>query len=85
MNRTFIACTEGRLACFIKISLDIAFAMSDIQTQLEHLVYKGFVEACGWQRLADISRYLKGIITRLDKLPVDPTRDRLHMTSIAKV
>ncbi len=68
-----------------KISLDIAFAMSDIQTQLDHLVYKGFVEACGWQRLADISRYLKGIITRLDKLPVDPTRDRLHMISIAKV
>jgi ATP-dependent helicase HrpA len=68
-----------------KISLDIAFAMSDIQTQLDSLVYKGFVEDCGWQRLTDVVRYLKAIENRLDKLPVDPTRDRLHMHSIAKV
>lgn len=68
-----------------KMSLDIAFAMSDIQSQLDKLVFKGFVEACGWNRLADVARYLKAIETRLDKLPVDPTRDRLHMHSINKV
>ncbi|GGB51038.1 ATP-dependent RNA helicase HrpA [Shewanella inventionis] len=68
-----------------KISLDIAFAMSDIQTQLDSLVYKGFVEDCGWQRLPDVARYLKAIENRLEKLPVDPTRDRLHMHSISKV
>ncbi|WP_297895499.1 ATP-dependent RNA helicase HrpA [Shewanella sp.] len=68
-----------------KISLDIAFAMSDIQSQLDKLVFKGFVEACGWNRLADVARYLKAIETRIDKLPVDPTRDRLHMQSINKV
>ncbi|ABE54792.1 ATP-dependent helicase HrpA [Shewanella denitrificans OS217] len=68
-----------------KISLDIAFAMSDIQTQLDKLVFKGFVEDCGWQRLGDIIRYLKAIENRLDKLPVDPSRDRLHMHSVAKV
>ncbi|MGI2046018.1 MULTISPECIES: ATP-dependent RNA helicase HrpA [unclassified Shewanella] len=68
-----------------KISLDIAFAMSDIQNQLDKLVFKGFVEACGWQRLADVARYLKAIETRVEKLPIDPTRDRLHMQSINKV
>ncbi|MFB2802555.1 ATP-dependent RNA helicase HrpA [Shewanella seohaensis] len=68
-----------------KISLDIAFAMSDIQSQLDQLVFKGFVEACGWNRLTDVARYLKAIETRIDKLPVDPTRDRLHMQSITKV
>lgn len=68
-----------------KISLDIAFAMSDIQSQLDQLVFKGFVEACGWKRLADVARYLKAIETRINKLPVDPTRDRLHMQSITKV
>lgn len=68
-----------------KISLDIAFAMSDIQSQLDKLVYKGFVESCGWQRLGDVARYLKAIETRVEKLPVDPTRDRLHMQSINKV
>ncbi|MCL1125496.1 ATP-dependent RNA helicase HrpA [Shewanella surugensis] len=68
-----------------KISLDIAFAMSDIHAQLDKLVFKGFVESSGWQRLADILRYLKAIDNRLDKLPVDPNRDRLHMHSISKV
>ncbi|QYK02984.1 ATP-dependent RNA helicase HrpA [Shewanella psychrotolerans] len=68
-----------------KISLDIAFAMSDIQTQLDKLVFKGFVEQCGWQRLADLVRYLKAIDNRLDKLPVDPNRDRLHLHSITNV
>ncbi|QBF84301.1 ATP-dependent RNA helicase HrpA [Shewanella maritima] len=68
-----------------KISFEIAFAMSDIQTQLDKLVYKGFVADCGWQRVADIHRYLQAIENRLDKLPVDPTRDRLHAQSVAKV
>ena len=68
-----------------KISLDIAFAMSDIQTQLDNLVFKGFVEASGWKRLPDILRYLKAIENRLDKLPVDPNRDRLHMHSVNKM
>ncbi|MGS0826638.1 ATP-dependent RNA helicase HrpA [Shewanella sp. 0m-8] len=68
-----------------KISLDIAFAMSDIQSQLDQLVFKGFVEQSGWQRLGDLNRYLKGIENRLEKLPVDPNRDRIHMHSINKV
>ncbi|WP_394130070.1 ATP-dependent RNA helicase HrpA [Shewanella maritima] len=68
-----------------KISLDIAFAMSDIQTQLDKLVYKGFVADCGWKKVADIKRYLLAIENRLDKLPVDPNRDRLHMHSVNKV
>lgn len=68
-----------------KISLDIAFAMSDIQTQLDQLVYKGFVEGSGWRRLPDMARYLKAIVNRLDKLPIDPNRDRLHMHSINNV
>lgn len=59
--------------------------MSDIQSQLDQLVFKGFVEAYGWKRLADVARYLKAIEIRIDKLPVDPTRDRLHMQSITKV
>ncbi|WP_372870182.1 ATP-dependent RNA helicase HrpA [Shewanella sp.] len=68
-----------------KISLDIAFAMSDIQTQLDSLVYKGFVGDCGHGRLADVIRYLKAIEYRLEKLPVDPVRDKLQLLSIHKV
>lgn len=59
--------------------------MSDIQTQLDQLVYKGFVEGSGWRRLPDMARYLNAIVNRLDKLPIDPSRDRLHMHSINHV
>ncbi|MCH1926731.1 ATP-dependent RNA helicase HrpA [Shewanella sp. C32] len=68
-----------------KISFDIAFAMSDIQAHLDSLVFKGFVEATGWQKLDDLNRYLKAIEMRLDKLPVDPNRDKLHLLSIQNV
>ncbi|QIR14217.1 ATP-dependent RNA helicase HrpA [Shewanella aestuarii] len=68
-----------------KISLDIAFAMSDIQNHLDKLVYKGFVQECGWNRLTDVARYISAIENRLDKLPVDPNRDRIHMQSITKL
>ncbi|MBY6185144.1 ATP-dependent RNA helicase HrpA [Marinobacter hydrocarbonoclasticus] len=68
-----------------KISLDIAFAMSDIQAQLDRLVYKGFVADTGWDRLDDLSRYLKGVERRLEKLPVDPHRDKLHLLKVQKV
>ncbi|QDF67221.1 ATP-dependent RNA helicase HrpA [Shewanella sp. SNU WT4] len=68
-----------------KISLDIAFAMSGIQQQLDSLVYRGFVADTGWQRLGDIVRYLQAIDYRLQKLPVDPNRDRLHMHVVNRV
>ncbi|MBY5920754.1 ATP-dependent RNA helicase HrpA [Ferrimonas balearica] len=68
-----------------KISLDIAFAMSDIQAQLDRLVYKGFVADTGWDHLDDLNRYLKGVERRLEKLPVDPHRDKLHLLKVQKV
>ena len=34
-----------------KMQLDTAFAMSDIQLQLDKLIHKGFVTETGWQRL----------------------------------
>ncbi|MBY5991231.1 ATP-dependent RNA helicase HrpA [Ferrimonas balearica] len=68
-----------------KISLEIAFAMSDIQAQLDRLVYKGFVADTGWDRLEDLGRYLKGVERRLEKLPVDPHRDKLHLLKVQKV
>ncbi|MPX90205.1 ATP-dependent RNA helicase HrpA [Salinivibrio sp. VYel1] len=68
-----------------KVDLSMAFAMSDIKAQLEGLIYKGFATESGWQRLPDILRYMKAIERRLEKLPVDPTRDRNHMLKIESV
>ncbi|RWU12073.1 ATP-dependent RNA helicase HrpA [Pseudidiomarina gelatinasegens] len=65
-----------------KVSLDQIQAHGDIKDQLDHLVYKGFVSDVGVERLADIPRYLKAIERRLEKLPVDPNKDRLHTLTI---
>lgn len=68
-----------------KIDLALAMAMSDIQAQLDGLVFRGFVTATGGERLADVSRYLVALSRRLDKLPIDPHRDRAHLLKIQQV
>ncbi len=47
----------------------------DIQGQLQRLVSKQFVVATPYTQLQHFSRYLKGIVMRLDKLRADPARD----------
>ncbi|TLU66427.1 ATP-dependent RNA helicase HrpA [Thalassotalea litorea] len=56
----------------------------DIKEQLAQLVFKGFVTDCGIDKLDDVLRYLKGIIRRLEKLPIDPNQDRLKMLEVEK-
>ena len=63
----------------------MAFALSDIKAQIEGLIFKGFATECGWKRLPDILRYLQAIKKRMEKLPIDPNKDRLHMLKIESV
>ena len=68
-----------------KIPLDQIQSRGDIQDQLDNLVFAGFVSALGGQRLSDIVRYLKGIQRRLEKLPVDPNKDRLMTLTLSNL
>ncbi|MCG3728451.1 ATP-dependent RNA helicase HrpA [Vibrio cincinnatiensis] len=68
-----------------KIDFTMAFALSDIKAQMEGLIFKGFATECGYQRLPDILRYMKAIERRMEKLPIDPNKDRLHMLKIESV
>ncbi|WP_087026454.1 ATP-dependent RNA helicase HrpA [Thaumasiovibrio subtropicus] len=68
-----------------KVDLSMAFALSDIKAQIEGLIFKGFATECGWQRLPDILRYMKAIERRMEKLPIDPNRDRVHMIKVESV
>ena len=43
------------------------------------LIYPGFVAATGYRRLPHLTRYLRGIERRLDKLPENPARDAANM------
>ncbi|MDN3653107.1 ATP-dependent RNA helicase HrpA [Thalassotalea ponticola] len=66
------------------VALTMIQAHADIKTQLNNMVYKGFVSNSGVNRLDDILRYLQAIVRRLEKLPVDPNADRLKMLDVAK-
>ncbi|ENM3874406.1 ATP-dependent RNA helicase HrpA [Vibrio cholerae] len=68
-----------------KVDFTMAFALSDVKAQIEGLIFSGFATECGWKRLPDILRYMRAIERRMEKLPVHPNKDRLHMLKIESV
>ncbi|MDQ6628913.1 MAG: ATP-dependent RNA helicase HrpA [Pseudomonadota bacterium] len=54
----------------------------DIAGQLERLVPQRFLATTPWPRLAQVPRYLKSIVMRLDKLRADPARDAARMAEL---
>ena len=67
------------------VALNVIQSHGDIKQHLSTLIFKGFITGCGYERIADIERYLKAMIRRLEKLPVDPNQDRLKMIELEKV
>ena len=74
---------ERRLSGFT--SPATAAALGDVRAQLSGLVHRGFVTETGWERLADLPRYLAAIERRLDKLPENPGRDRERMLAVQEI
>lgn len=68
-----------------RVDLTMITAHGDIKAQLQSLVFKGFVSQHGAAKMTDLIRYLKAIERRLEKLPVDPNRDRLCVLELEKV
>jgi ATP-dependent helicase HrpA len=67
------------------VPLALINAHANIKAHLESLVYTGFVSDVGYKKLDDWHRYIEGIVRRLEKLSIDPSRDRLHQLEIEKV
>ncbi|ADX73626.1 ATP-dependent helicase HrpA [Pseudarthrobacter phenanthrenivorans Sphe3] len=63
-------------------SLALISALNDIKSQLEQLVYPGFVARTGYAQLSQFPRYLAGIEKRLERLPGNVQRDALNMAVI---
>ncbi|MFG1920341.1 ATP-dependent RNA helicase HrpA [Cryptosporangium sp. NPDC048952] len=53
-----------------------AVARTDVQTQLNALVYPGFVAATGRRRMVNVLRYVQAIQRRLENVRRDPARDK---------
>jgi len=58
-------------------------ALSDVRSQLDALVYPGFVAHTPPRWLRHLPRYVKAVNIRLNKLDRDPSRDRQHMQAVA--
>jgi len=67
------------------VPLNVIQSHSDIKQQCEQLIFKGFVSFSGLSKLDDITRYLQGMLRRLEKLPIDPNQDRLKLIEVNKV
>lgn len=63
-------------------SLALISALNDVKSQLEQLVFPGFVARTGYAQLSQLPRYLAAIEKRLEKLPGNVQRDALHMAAV---
>ncbi|MFJ4026590.1 ATP-dependent RNA helicase HrpA [Paenarthrobacter sp. NPDC089989] len=63
-------------------SLALISALNDMKSQLEQLVFPGFVAQTGYAQLSQVPRYLQAMEKRLEKLPGNVQRDGLSMAVI---
>ena len=63
-------------------SLALIAPLGDARSQLDALVFDGFVSSTGLERLRRIPAYLDGIVHRLAKLVENPARDRVWMGEV---
>jgi ATP-dependent helicase HrpA len=66
-------------------SLALISALNDIKSQLEQLVFPGFVARTGFAQLSQLPRYLAAIEKRLERLPGNVQRDALNMAAVQRL
>jgi ATP-dependent helicase HrpA len=57
-------------------------SLTDAREQLAGLVFPGFISNTGTAQLRHVPRYLRGITSRIEKLPTELARDRAWQTQI---
>ena len=55
---------------------------AELNEQLDHLLYPGFLGWTDWKRLQQLPRYLKGMTLRLEKLAANPERDQRNSAEV---
>lgn len=66
-------------------SLALISALNDVRSQLEQLVYPGFVARTGYAQLSQLPRYLAAIEKRLERLPGNVQRDAVNMAVVQRL
>jgi ATP-dependent helicase HrpA len=65
-------------------ALQLAATFADIQQQMEQLIHKGFMSEAPWEWLEQYPRYLKAILIRLEKAPMDIQKDKMSARLLAQ-
>jgi len=81
-----LARTEKVLVAAAEVEQRLAVSSErEVRAQLDDLVHPGFVTEVGVARLPDLLRYLQAAAIRLDKLPREAARDRVHAGRVREV
>ena len=83
--RALAAAHEAEVTLDRAASPALAPAFADMRAQLSALIYPGFIAKTGSRRLPDLARYLQAISRRLEKAPLDPSRDAARMEIVHRV
>lgn len=67
------------------ISLDLTRTYSDLNHQLDALVYKGFISESGMDHLQELPRYLEAAVERVSRAQRDVVRDQICMRTLENV
>lgn len=73
---------ESHRACRNRLESVNAETRSDIEHQLERLIYAGFVSNAGLPQLRNVPRYLQAVKLRLERAGHSPSKDAAGMASI---
>jgi ATP-dependent helicase HrpA len=60
----------------------VAALRDDVRAQMSRLLSADLLPATPWQRLKEFPRYLKAVLHRLEKAPLDPARDAKLMAEL---
>lgn len=73
-----------RISKLLQSDLAVQFpaAIADMRSQLDDLIYEGFLGQLEKDRLEHYPRYLTAMEVRLQALPLDPRRDAQRMTAV---
>ncbi|HEY5231042.1 MAG TPA: DUF3418 domain-containing protein, partial [Galbitalea sp.] len=63
-------------------SMALVASLADARAQLAGLVFPGFISRTGLAQLRHVPRYLRGITSRIEKLPTELARDRTWQTQV---
>ena len=74
---------RGRLAAITQVNW--LASVRDIRDQLDHLVFRGFLQEIPFEHLKDYPRYLKAADQRAEKLQHAASRDQQRMAEMAEI